>query len=172
MTQNRIMDRFMIQRKRQEASVKNLRQIVRSRNRNRLEKHKSVAEQIFTELNGIECEISTARSTTLFSTQVFINEERNSEYLKIVSDSRAFRNDKEKLKYLLKELENALVKIEILELDIKSLKRDNDNWRSLAKVNSERGDMKEEIRKLRGIVVEQESQLELFKKAVIEKYCT
>ena len=106
--------------------------------------------------------------------------ERKNEYLRILAYSNAFRDDEEKSAYLLKELENAIIKIEMLEMDFKALKRDNVNLRSIVKSNYEQKDVEQEeeaaslrqqIAELKNVITEQNMQLEMFKKEVIEKYC-
>eukprot|EP00826_Nyctotherus_ovalis_P008644 TRINITY_DN12244_c0_g1_i1.p1 TRINITY_DN12244_c0_g1~~TRINITY_DN12244_c0_g1_i1.p1 ORF type:complete len:117 (-),score=28.16 TRINITY_DN12244_c0_g1_i1:34-384(-) len=48
-------------------------------------------------------------------------QEPKSEYTKILSRSKVFKNDAEKINYLIKELENGTVKMKMLEMNIKTV---------------------------------------------------
>eukprot|EP00826_Nyctotherus_ovalis_P047874 TRINITY_DN557_c0_g1_i10.p1 TRINITY_DN557_c0_g1~~TRINITY_DN557_c0_g1_i10.p1 ORF type:complete len:217 (+),score=69.39 TRINITY_DN557_c0_g1_i10:211-861(+) len=130
-------------------------------------------------VNELDAEVNISQNS--YQTTVsYASVDRKNEYLRILAYSNAFRDDEDKSAYLLKELENAMIKIEMLEMDFKALKRDNKNWRSIVKANYERKDseqeeeaarLREQIAQLKNVIAEQNLQLEVFKKEVIEKYC-
>lgn len=152
-------------------NVKKVKPVLKWRHKNnKSETPKIIINKLFNKLSDLESKTCVSQSI-ISNSQSSISGERNYEYLKVVSRSKAFKSDEEKAAYLLKELEHALVKVDILELEASNLRRENDTWKGKVKANSEHTNLKEEIRKLRETVAEQESQLDLFKKEIIIKYC-
>ena len=134
-----------------------------------------IISHLLNELDAIEITASGHKSP-LQNNPVTEANDKSKDYIRILSRSNAFKNDEEKYEYLLKELENALIKIEILKLDINSLKNDNENLIDLTKKMNEPKDeeyeeITSEIEQVKSIIATQNSELEALKKEVIEKYC-
>ena len=103
-------------------------------------------------------------------------QESKTEYIKILSRSKVFKNDAEKINYLIKELENATVKMKMLEMNIKSLKEENLRKTSFyAQENEDKKEvtrLRKEISYLKSVIIDQNEKLEQFKKQVIDKFCS
>eukprot|EP00826_Nyctotherus_ovalis_P062710 TRINITY_DN9121_c0_g3_i2.p1 TRINITY_DN9121_c0_g3~~TRINITY_DN9121_c0_g3_i2.p1 ORF type:complete len:182 (+),score=49.98 TRINITY_DN9121_c0_g3_i2:132-677(+) len=132
--------------------------------------NKEIVEHLLSELEAIGLQVEQNH---------FEGAPRSKEksYKEIVRKTGRFSTDKGRAQYLLKELENAMIKIESLEASIKALKKENTSWKHVlqASVNNKssvgNSDLKEEASYLEGIVGEQHAMLEAFKREVIERFC-
>ena len=107
-----------------------------------------------------------------------IDKEPNTEYVKILTKTKAFKNDSEKINYLIKELENASVKMRMLDINIKSLREENEQIKKYSCCKENKGNNPEEIVKLkkeigylRSVIADQNYKLDQFKNQVLERFC-
>ena len=134
--------------------------------------NKEIVGDLFNELNAIESKVIKASRPSLKICENI--GDRKIQYERIVEKAKTYKSGKAKSNYLLKELESFNDRIESLEIDIKSLKKENDSWKNLLKKSNNNKDGNEELKAevdyLKSIISEQNLKLELFKKEIIEKY--
>ena len=139
-----------------------------------------IMSHLLNELDSMKCEMSSSK--VISPRDEF---KRRSEYLRILSQSNIFKTERDKTEYLIKELENANVKITILTDNIKTLRNENDTLKftirkdsytpqkvpEIAVYQDENKKLKAEVEQLKKVVADQNKKLDVFKKQVIEQFC-
>jgi len=171
-------------------------QLYTTTDRSTSQEDKEIASHLLNELEAMESEINTPTAVSVTPANFGSNiktvngfgTQKTNEYLSILARTNAFKSEKDKSQYLIKELENANIKNKILENTLKAIRKEYEDLKNQGicvfckkkaqspapkpQTDPDKEKLKKEVDDLKKIISQQNQMLDRFKKEVMEKFCS